>query len=266
MATTNLVVNGGAGRMGKLLIRLAVLDPQFRVAAALEHANHPDLGKDAGTVAGVEPIGVPLSTEMSDADIDVIIDFSVPEAAELITHSARQRALPLVMATTGLNESQRKHLAAAAESIPIVWAPNMSLAVNLVMKLTGTTADVLRNYPGGTDVEILERHHRFKEDAPSGTALQFGKIIADSMGQTRHVHGRTGRPGQRPPDEIAYHALRVGDNPGEHTIVFSRLGETIELTVRATNRNGYATGALAAAKFLVGKPAGLYDMFDVLGL
>jgi 4-hydroxy-tetrahydrodipicolinate reductase len=140
----------------------------------------------------------------------------------------------------------------------------MSLAVNLTMKLAETAARALRDRDA--DVEILERHHRFKEDAPSGTALKFGQIIAGEMGQTEHRHGREGRPGARPHHEIGYHAIRVGDNPGEHTIVFALLGETIELTVRASNRDCYAAGALAAAKFLVGKPAGLYAMSDVLGL
>jgi 4-hydroxy-tetrahydrodipicolinate reductase len=142
----------------------------------------------------------------------------------------------------------------------------MSLAVNLVMKLTGTAAAALKHYPGGADVEILERHHRFKEDSPSGTALKFGAIVADAMGQTHHQHGREGRPGARPHEEIGYHAIRTGDNPGEHTILFGMLGETIELTVRASNRDCYAHGALAAAKFLIGKPAGVYGMGDVLGI
>jgi 4-hydroxy-tetrahydrodipicolinate reductase len=142
----------------------------------------------------------------------------------------------------------------------------MSLAVNLTMKLAEVAAAALKGNAGGTDVEIIERHHRFKQDAPSGTALHFGKIIAAVMGQTQHTHGRQGIIGQRPGDEIGYHALRVGDNPGEHTIVFGLLGETIELTVRATNRDCYALGALAAAKFVARQTAGLYGMHDVLGL
>ena len=125
---------------------------------------------------------------------------------------------------------------------PILWAPSMSLAVNLAMKLTEVAARALKDHPSGADVEIIERHHRFKEDAPSGTALKFGEIIAGVMGQTEHRHGREGRPGQRPHDEIGYHAVRTGDNPGEHTIVFGLLGETLELTVRATNRDCYAHG------------------------
>jgi len=140
----------------------------------------------------------------------------------------------------------------------------MRLAVNLAMKLSQLAAGALKDK--NADVEILERHHRFKEDSPSGTALKFGQVIAEVMGQTAQRHGRQGRPGPRPHAEIGYHAIRVGDNPGEHTIVFAMLGELIEITVRATNRDCYAQGALAAAKFLVGRPAGLYGINDVLGL
>jgi 4-hydroxy-tetrahydrodipicolinate reductase len=142
----------------------------------------------------------------------------------------------------------------------------MSTAVNLVMKLTEIAGRVLRNYPSGVDVEIIERHHRFKEDAPSGTALKFGEIVANSMGQSEHIHGREGRTGKRTLGEIGYHAVRTGDNPGEHTIIFGMLGETIELRVAASNRDCYAQGALLAAKWLVGKPPRLYSMNDVLGI
>ena len=150
--------------------------------------------------------------------------------------------------------------------IPILISPSMSLAVNLTMKLVREAARVLKTaVPEGVDVEIIERHHRFKEDAPSGTALKFGEIVASEMGQTDHVHGREGRPGVRPRTEIGYHALRVGDNVGEHTIVFGMLGEAIDLSVRGHSRDSYAYGAVAAAKFLVSRPAGLYSMNDVLG-
>ena len=148
----------------------------------------------------------------------------------------------------------------------MVLAPNMSLAVNLSMKLVEQAGGALKSIPDGVDVEIIERHHRFKEDAPSGTALQFGETIARVMGQTEHRHGRHGQTGQRPRGEIAYHALRTGDNVGEHTIVFGMLGETMEITVRGHTRDSYAHGALAAAKFLVTQGAGLYSMADVLGL
>jgi 4-hydroxy-tetrahydrodipicolinate reductase len=168
------------------------------------------------------------------------------------------------MATTGLSDPQKAKVSAAAEHVPLVWAPNMSLAVNLTMKLAEIAARALADKDA--DVEILERHHRFKEDAPSGTALKFGQLISAIMGQTVHRHGREGRPGVRPHREIGYHALRTGDNPGEHTIVMAMLGESIELTVRASNRDCYAAGALSAAKFLIGKPPGLYGLNDVLGL
>jgi 4-hydroxy-tetrahydrodipicolinate reductase len=142
----------------------------------------------------------------------------------------------------------------------------MSMAVNLTMNLAQQAAHVLKGNAAGVDVEIIERHHRFKQDAPSGTALKFGELIAAVMGQTGQAHGRHGFTGERSRDEIGYHAVRVGDNPGEHTIVFGMLGETIELTVRATNRDCYALGALAAAKFLRGRTPGIYSMNDVLGL
>ena len=142
----------------------------------------------------------------------------------------------------------------------------MSVAVNLTMMLARQAARSLKDIPDGVDVEVIERHHRFKEDAPSGTALRFGEIIGAEMGQTKHVHGRSGRPGERSQDEIGYHALRTGDNVGEHTIVFGLMGETIDLTVRGHSRDSYAYGALAAAKFLAGKEAGSYTMNDVLGL
>jgi 4-hydroxy-tetrahydrodipicolinate reductase len=177
-----------------------------------------------------------------------------------------ERKLPLVIATTGFEHAQKDELARLGDSIPVVWSPSMSMAVNLTMKLASIAAHVLKDYPNGTDVEIIERHHRFKEDAPSGTALRFGDIISGVMGQSMAVHGRSGRPGHRPKNEIAYHALRTGDNPGEHTIVFGMLGETIELTVRASNRDCYAFGAFAAAKFVADKKPGLYSMADVLGL
>jgi 4-hydroxy-tetrahydrodipicolinate reductase len=249
--------------MGQRLVALATDDPEISVAAAIDATGHPRLGEDAGAIAGAAAIGVPL-TDRLDAAVDAVIDFSLPAAAEKIIETCRQRRIPLVEATTGFDERQTKKLHAAAQEIPLLWSPNMSLAVNLTMRLTELAAQALADRDA--DVEIIERHHRFKEDAPSGTALKFGRIVADAMGQTVSRHGREGRPGKRPHQEIGYHAVRTGDNPGEHTIIFGMLGETIELSVRATNRDCYAAGALAAAKFLVGKQPGLYAMNDVLGL
>jgi 4-hydroxy-tetrahydrodipicolinate reductase len=264
-AIVRLAINGSAGRMGRRLTALAGEDPALKVAAAIEQAGHVEIGQDAGAIAGLGPIGVVLAPQL-DADVDVVIDFSEPGGAMEILECCRQRSLPLVLATTGLSAEQQEVVRAAAETIPIVWAPSMSLAVNLAMKLARVAAEHLRGYVHGADVEIVERHHRFKEDAPSGTALRFGQLIAQRMGQQRHIHGRQGRPGRRLADEIGYHALRTGDNPGEHTVVFGLMGETLELTVKATNRDCYALGALAAAKYLVDKPPGLYSMDDVLGL
>jgi len=263
MTPIRIAIHGAAGRMGRRLVALAAADPALAVAAALESAGHPRLGEDAGVVAGAGPVGTPLADTL-DVDVDVMLDFSVPAATEAIVGVCREKGIPLVCATTGLDAQQTAKLHAAAEQIPVLWAPNMSLAVNLTMKLAQIAAESLADKDA--DVEIVERHHRFKEDAPSGTALKFGRIIADAMGQTTHRHGREGRPGKRPHEEIAYHAVRAGDDPGQHTILFAMPGETLELTVRATNRDCYALGALAAAKFLVGKPPGMYAMADVLGL
>ena len=265
MTKTRVAINGAAGRMGRRLIALGSADPELQIVAALECAGHPELGRDAGPLAGVPALGVPLTATL-DAGADVLIDFSLPVGADAATALCLQRGLPLVMATTGLEDKQKHQLHAAAERIPIVWAPSMSLAVNLTMKLATIAARVLKNASGGVDVEIIERHHRYKKDSPSGTALRFGELIAAEMGQTSQTHGREGVVGERPHDEIGYHAVRAGDNPGEHTILFGLLGESIELTVRATNRDCYALGAFAAAKFVARQKPGLYTMNDVLGL
>ncbi|MCY2993183.1 MAG: 4-hydroxy-tetrahydrodipicolinate reductase [Planctomycetota bacterium] len=265
MTKTRLAINGAAGRMGKRLVALGSVDPDLQISAALDVAQHPALGLDAGLLAGVLGLGVPLSDELS-VPVDVVIDFSVPAGAEAVTELCLAHGLPLVLATTGLNAQQKQKVNEAANRIAVVWAPSMSLAVNLTMKLAAVAAEALKNNSHGVDVEIIERHHRFKEDAPSGTALRFGEIIAGAMGQTKQAHGRHGSIGQRPHNEIGYHAVRTGDNPGEHTIVFGFLGETIELTVKATNRDCYALGALAAAKFVAEQSPGLYTMNDVLGL
>jgi 4-hydroxy-tetrahydrodipicolinate reductase len=260
--TLRLAIHGAAGRMGQRLIALSAADHDLELVAALDAPTHPRLNEDAGMIAGVGRLDVPLTASL-DVPADVVIDFSMPDAAEKILEICRQKKIPLVTATTGLSEEQTAKLQAAAWEIPLLWAPNMSLAVNLTMKLAEVAAGALKDKDA--DVEILERHHRYKEDSPSGTALKFGQIIAGVMGLTEHRHGREGRPGKRPHNEIGYHAIRVGDNPGEHTIIFALLGETIEMTVRATNRDSYALGALSAAKFLAEKPAGMYGMKDVLG-
>lgn len=262
---TKIAVFGAAGRMGLALIRLIQNDPTTRLEGAIERDDHPQMGVDAGLMAGLGDTGV-LLTSMDDfqRSPDVLIDFSHHLGAKLSISFCLQRRIPLVMATTGLDEVTIANLTKAAEEIPIVWAPNMSLAVNLTMKLVEVASRALTEH--NVDVEIIERHHRFKADSPSGTALKFGQIVSQLMGQTNDQHGRFGMIGQRPQGEIGYHAIRAGDNPGEHTIIFGMLGETIELKVAASNRDCYAQGAIAAAKFLKDRPAGMFDMFDVLNL
>lgn len=262
----NIAVHGAAGRMGRRVVALAVEDAALNIVAALDNPDNPTIGADAGSLAGIAPINVPLSSQWPST-VDAVVDFSLPEAIDQCIAKCVSGKIPLVVATTGMSDAQKTSLADAAKTIPVVWAPSMSMAVNLTMKLTEQVAATLGKVAGGLDVEIIERHHRFKADAPSGTALKFGELIADKLdGDTKHVHGREGHTGQRTNNEIGYHAVRVGDNPGEHTIVFGMMGEKIELNVAASNRDCYASGALAAAKWLQGKDSGLYNMFDVLGL
>ena len=269
MTTTNpckLVVHGAAGRMGQRIVACAITESgQWNVVAAIDRSGHPRLGEDVGQVAGVGEIGVPLATSW-DVLADVVIDFSLPGAVRGIAEACVQRSVPLVVATTGLEPDDEEAIEEAAKKVPVLVSPSMSLAVNIAMDLVGRAGRLLRGVGSRADVEIIECHHHHKEDAPSGTALKFGRIVKDSMGQTSETHGREGRPGARPVSEVGYHAVRSGDNPGEHTILFGLEGESLSVNVRATNRDSYARGALAAAAFLVGKPAGMYDMNDVLGI
>ena len=269
MTTTNpckLVVHGAAGRMGQRIVACAITEStQWNVVAAIDRSGHPRLGEDVGQVAGVGEIGVPLATSW-DVLADVVIDFSLPGAVRGVAEACVQRSVPLVVATTGLEPDDEQAIAEAARKVPVLVSPSMSLAVNIAMDLVGRAGRLLRGVGSRADVEIIECHHHHKEDAPSGTALKFGRIVKDVMGQTSETHGREGRPGARPESEVGYHAVRSGDNPGEHTILFGLEGESLSINVRATNRDSYARGALAAAAFLVGKPAGMYDMNDVLGI
>ena len=262
---TKLAIHGAAGRMGKRLIALGAADPELDLVAAIDSASSSALGQDAGSVAGVEPLGVQVTSDWP-LGVEAVIDFSVPQACSAAVKHCLSAQIPIVVATTGLTDQQVAEVENASKEIPTCWAPNMSLAVNLAMKLTQQAASALKGVPQGADVEIIERHHRYKEDSPSGTALKFGELIAGEMGIEKHVHGREGICGARSQSEIGYHAVRTGDDPGQHTIVFGMLGETIEIRVAASNRDCYAQGALAAAKFLIGKPAGMFNMFDVLGL
>lgn len=260
-----LAIHGASGRNGRRLIALGAADPSVSLVAAIVRKGSEFAGKDAGTLAGIQPLNLPIGDQWPDS-IQCVIDFSSPEGSQSALQKCVERKIPIVIASTGLDAEQIANIQKASSVIPVCYAPNMSVAVNLTMKLVEQAARALKDIPGGADVEILERHHRFKEDSPSGTALKFGQIVAKEMGIENHVHGREGQVGKRPHNEIGYHAIRVGDDAGQHTIVFGMMGETIELRVAASNRDCYASGAIAAAKFLLNKPAKLYSMFDVLGV
>ena len=259
-----IAIHGAAGRMGQRLIACAAADPELQLVAAIESPDCPKLGQDSGILAGVGANDVPLTSDWSGT-CDVVIDFSSPAGAKAALESCLMRSCRLVMATTGLSPEFLEELQTAAHQIPILTAPNMSTSVNLAIHLSQIAARVMRQAGVETDVEIIERHHRQKHDAPSGTALRFGEVIAQELKLTEAVHGRQGMVGPRPMNEIGYHAVRTGDDAGQHLIVFGMLGETLEVRVAASNRDGYARGALAAAKYLCNCGPGIYSMNDLLG-
>src|SRR5262245_29379468 len=265
MTKTIIGINGAAGRMGQRLIHLAQEDKELVLGAALEFPGHPRLGQDAGEVAGLGKLGVPLSAELApNVVLNVVLDFSVPDGTMHVLQTCAQRRIPLVVATTGHSASQKEQIEAAAHETALLMSPNMSLSVSVLFRLVRQAAKLLKGKD--FDVEIVERHHRYKKDSPSGTALHFARIVQEEMGQTEVRHGREGLVGERPRHEIGMHAIRVGDNVGEHTIIFSALGETLELVHHAHSRDSYARGALLAAKFLADRPPGRYTMNDVLGI
>jgi 4-hydroxy-tetrahydrodipicolinate reductase len=251
--------------MGLRVIQLAREDQELSVIAALERPHHPALGRDIGEVAGLGRLGVPITPDLPLSERpDVIVDFSSPEGTQHVLQLALDRGIPLVIATTGHSPKQREEIEAAAHHIPLLVSPNMSLAMNVLMVLLEQAARLLHGRD--FDVEIIEMHHRFKKDAPSGTALHLAEIIRQQQGSAELRHGREGLTGERPRNEIGIHAVRAGDLVGEHLVMFSTLGESLHLAHRAHSRDCYARGALLAAKFLAQQPPGRYSMRDVLGL
>jgi len=261
---TKIAITGAAGRMGRRIAALAIESEAFDIVSALEEPGHPEMGKDIGELAGVGAFGVNVDEALADTP-DVLIDFSSPAGTVQFLEVCRNHDIPMVIGTTGLTESQRADIADAASRIGIVQAANMSVGVNVLLKVVGQVAAALgEDY----DVEVSETHHRFKKDAPSGTAVALAKSICRALGKDygeTAVFGRGGRC-PRKPGEIGMHALRVGDTVGEHSVHFGNLGETITIGHSAHTRDTFARGALRAARWLVGRPAGLYDMQDVLGL
>jgi 4-hydroxy-tetrahydrodipicolinate reductase len=255
-AILSVGIHGASGRMGTRLIQLIAADPELELGAALERPGHPQLGEDAGSLSGVSPVGVALASSLpDDREVQVMIDFSLPEGSLAVARRCVERKIPLVVGTTGFDAGQRSKLEGSADRIPILIAPNMSRAVNLLMHLVREAARTLGE---GADIAIIERHHRTKKDAPSGTALRLADFARQGLAAARGDQVQATHAG------ISMHSLRVADSPGEHTVVFAMLGETVELSHRALNRDGFARGALDAAKFLAGKPAGLYTMENVL--
>ena len=265
---TRIAIAGAAGRMGRMLVEAGTADPGIEVVAAIEHPTSPLVGSDAGEVAGIGSVGVPIRPDLSGLDgaFDVLIDFTLPEVTLANVAACRGLGTAMVIGTTGLEAAQKETLAAAAAHIPVVFAPNMSIGVNLCLKLLETAARVLGDQ---VDIEIIEAHHRHKVDAPSGTALRMGEVVADALGRDLAdcaVYGRHGRTGERERRTIGFETIRAGDIVGEHTVMFAAEGERVEIAHKASSRMTFAGGAMRAARWLAGRPAGLYDMQDVLGL
>ncbi len=256
-----VAIHGASGRMGTRLIQLIAADPGLALAGAIDRPGHPRIGEDVGTVLGLGPLGVPISGSLETRP-DVVIDFASPTATPALAAICAEKGVALVVGTTGFEPAERRAVEAASAKVPVLISANFSKAVNLLFRLVGAAAKALGD---SADVEIVERHHHFKKDAPSGTALKIADVVAKAIGTDRLVHGRSGQVGERPRGEIGLHALRAGDNPGEHTVVFGLMGECLEISHRALNRDGFALGALDAAKFLANKPPGLYSMDDLLG-
>lgn len=267
MDMQNIVIAGSSGRMGRALIEAVSLSPDARLFAALERAGSTYVGKDAGELVG-SPCGVMITDDPAKAiaGSDVFIDFTRPEGTLEHMTLCRQHGVKMVIGTTGFSEDQKRQIAEAARDIAIVFAPNMSAGVNLTFKLLEIAAKVLNE---GFDIEVVEAHHRHKVDAPSGTALRMGEVVAEALGRNLAdcaVYGREGVTGERSPSTIGFATVRGGDIVGDHTVMFAGIGERVEITHKASSRATFANGAVRAAHFLGGRKNGLYDMQDVLGL
>jgi 4-hydroxy-tetrahydrodipicolinate reductase len=265
---TDVVVAGAAGRMGSRVVACLAEARDLRLAGALEAAGHPAVGRDAGEVAGIGARGVAIESDAGPliTASRLLIEFSIPEATLSHLRLVASAGARAVIGTTGFSPSQREEIGALARRAAILLAPNMSVAVTLAYSVLATMARALGDE---YDVEIVETHHRYKKDAPSGTALRMAEVLAEALGRDLDavaVYGRQGHPGERPPREIGIMSLRSGDVVGEHTVSFGTLGERIELTHRAHSRDTFARGALRATRWMAGRPPGLYSMQDVLGL
>jgi 4-hydroxy-tetrahydrodipicolinate reductase len=265
--SVQIAISGVSGRMGRALLEAVAADADCALRAAIDRAGSPLVGQDAGAAWGAAS-GVKVSDQPALAlqGAHALIDFTRPEATFGYLDACAAAGVPLVIGTTGFDEAGRARIAAVAERIPVVFAPNMSVGVNLLMKLAELAAQVLED---GYDIEIIEAHHRHKVDAPSGTALGLGQAVARAINRdlaSCAVYGREGVTGERDPKTIGFATVRGGDIVGDHTLLFAGVGERVELTHKASSRATFAQGALRAAKWLQGRAPGLYDMRDVLNL
>ncbi len=264
---TKVAITGAAGRMGRALVEACHEAEGLEVTAALEQPGHELVGSDAGVVAGIGELGVAIGDDLAEVRdaFDVLIDFTRPEATLANLAVCRDAGRAMVIGTTGFDTAGKQAIAEAAQDIGIVFAPNMSVGVNLCLKLLDMAARVLGDE---VDIEIIEAHHRHKVDAPSGTALRMGEVVAEALGRNLSecaVYGREGFTGERDRKTIGFETIRAGDIVGEHTVMFAGLGERVEITHKASSRMTFARGAARAAAWLGDHPAGLYDMHDVLG-
>ncbi len=263
-----IIVCGAAGRMGGTVVGLIQQSADVKLAGAVEFSGSPAIGKDAGEIAGVGNLGVAIGEQIEPLlkDDAVIIDFTQPKASLGFLRAAVEKSAPMVLCTTGFNAAEVAEIEKLGAQTRLVFSANMSIGVNLLLSILGNVARTLGD---DYDVEIVEAHHRFKKDAPSGTALALGRVVAKALNRDLDsvaVPGRKGIVGERTQKEIALLSIRSGDVVGDHTVIFGGLGERIEFTHRAHNRENFARGALRAAQWIVSQPKGLYSMQDVLGL
>jgi 4-hydroxy-tetrahydrodipicolinate reductase len=259
---------GVSGRMGLSLIKAVAAADHAELTVAVSRPDSLAIGKDAGELAGISPLGVTVSDNLAAKvdQFDVLIDFTRPDASMEYIEICRQAGKQIVIGTTGYSEAQKATIAEAAKDVALVIAPNMSVGVNLSLKLLEMTAKVMGDY---TDIEVIEAHHRHKIDAPSGTALRMGEVVAATLGRDLKdcaIYGREGDTGARDRKTIGFSTIRAGDIVGEHTVMFADDGERVEITHKATSRMTFANGAVRAAVWLAAKPQGWFDMQDVLGL
>jgi len=265
---TRIAITGASGRMGRALLEAAQVTDGVEVTAAIERTGSTMIGADAGDVAGIGNISVSIVDDISKvtADFDVLIDFTRPEVTLANLAVCREAGKKIVIGTTGFDDEGKQAISEAAGDIGVVFAPNMSVGVNLCFKLLDLAARVMGDE---VDIEVIEAHHRHKIDAPSGTALRMGEVVADALGRdldTCAVYGREGNTGERDRKTIGFETIRAGDIVGEHTVMFADIGERVEITHKASSRMTFANGAVRAAKWLMDHDTGLYDMQDVLDL